>query len=105
MANLRAALARGFSAAVVVIFLAVGGYVLVSSRTFTRQGLFAYLLVLSFALTGARGIWTDRYRVAAVGTLGTLGTAALLTGFAMGLAFLLVVALALGWSGREPGSN
>lgn len=100
MANLRTALAKGFSAGVVVVLLAVGGYVLVSPREFSRRGLFAYLLTLSFALTGAQGIWTDRYRVAAVGTLGTLGVALLQTGFVVGLAFLLVAALALGWSGR-----
>lgn len=100
MANTRTALAKGFSVAVVVVLLGVGAVVLLSGRWFSEEGLLAYLLTLSFALMGARGIWTDRYRVAALGGVGMLVAAALQTAVVMGLALLLVAALALGWSGR-----
>ena len=102
MANTRVALAKGFSVAVVVVLLLVGGYVLVQGG-FGQAGLLAYLIVLSLASAGAAGIWTDRYRVALAGTVGMV-VATLLQGaaaaFLVGLAVLLVIALVLGYSGR-----
>lgn len=102
MANTRIALAKGFSVAVVVVILLVGGYVLFRGG-FAEAGLLAYLIVLSLASAGAAGIWTDRYRVALAGTVGMV-VAALLQGtqaaFLLGLAVLLVIALVLGYSGR-----
>lgn len=102
MANTRVALAKGFSVAVVVVLLLVGGYVPLRGG-FSQAGLAAYLVALTLASATAAGIWTDRYRVALVGTVGTV-VAALLQGaqgaFLLGLAVLLVVALALGYSGR-----
>lgn len=102
MANTRVALAKGFSVAVVVVLLLVGGFVLFRGG-FGQAGLLAYLLVLSLASAGAAGIWTDRYRVALAGTVGMV-VATLLQGaqaaFLLGLAVLLVIALVLGYSGR-----
>lgn len=103
MANTRSALARGFSVAVVVLLLAIGAYVLLALGGFSRSGVLLYLVTLSFALTGARGIWADRYRIATVGTVGMVVVAALQGArgaLALGLAVLLLVALVLGYSGR-----
>ncbi|WP_435180779.1 hypothetical protein [Halorussus sp. AFM4] len=103
MANTRSALAKGFSVAVVVLLVAIGAYVLLALGGFSRDGLLYYLLTLSFALTAARGIWVDRYKVATVGAVGMLVVSALQGAqgaLALGLAVLLVVALVLGYSGR-----
>lgn len=99
MANTRLALAKGFSVAVVAVVLVIGGYVLFLGG-FSEGGLLLYLLTLSFALTGARGIWADRYKVAAVGAVGMAVVAALQGALVVGLAALLLVALMLGYSGR-----
>lgn len=102
MANARVALAKGFSVAVVVVLLLVGGYVLFQGG-FGQVGLLVYLVVLWLASASAAGIWTDRYRLALAGTVGMV-VAALLqatrTAFLLGLAVLLVIALVLGYSGR-----
>jgi hypothetical protein len=102
MANTRVALAKGFSVAVVVVLVLVGAYALLQGGV-SRAGLTWHLLVLSLASAGAAGIWTDRYRLALVGTVGMV-VAALLQGaqgaFLLGLAVLMVVALVLGYSGR-----
>jgi hypothetical protein len=103
MANTRVALAKGFSAAVVVLLVAIGAYVLLALGGFSQGGLLFYLLTLSFALTGARGIWADRYKVATVGAVGMLVVSAMQGArgaLAVGLAVLLLVALVLGYSGR-----
>ncbi|NHN60954.1 MULTISPECIES: hypothetical protein [Halorussus] len=100
MANTRSALAKGFSVGVVVLVLAIGAVVLFDSRGFSDSGLLVYLLTVSFALTGARGIWAGRYRVATVGAVGLLIVAVLQGALVVGLAVLLVVALVLGYSGR-----
>ena len=103
MANTRVALAKGFSVAVVVLLVAIGAYVLLALGGFSRNGLLYYLLTLSFALTGTRGIWAGRYKVAAVGAVGMFVVAAVQGAqgaLAVGLALLLVVALVLGYSGR-----
>jgi len=100
MTNTRVALARGFSVAVVLVVLAIGGYVLFGLGGFSRSGMFAYLLTLSFALTGARGIWAERYKVATIGAVGMLGAAFLQSAVVVGLAALLGVALVLAYSGR-----
>jgi hypothetical protein len=102
MASTRVALAKGFSFAVVVVLVLVGGYALLGGGV-SRAGLVWHLLVLSLAAAGTAGIWTSRYRVALVGTVGMV-VAALLQGaqgaFLLGLAALLVVALVLGYSGQ-----
>ena len=99
MANTRVVLAKGFAAAVVIVLLAVGGYVLYLGG-FAGEGLLAYLLSLFFAGAGAAGIWTDRYRVSLAGTIGMVVLALLWSPFLLGLATLLAVALVTGWSGR-----
>lgn len=101
MANTHTRLARGFAAAVVLVHLLVGGYVFFNLGGFSESGLLAYLFTLSFALTGARGIWADRYKVATVGAVGMLVVAVLQNVFVIGLATLLAVALVLGYSGQE----
>ncbi|WP_135829204.1 hypothetical protein [Halorussus halobius] len=102
MANARAALARGFSVAVVLVLLLVGAAVL-GGGGFAQAGLLSYLLALLLATAGAAGVWTDRYRVALVGTAG-VAALALLQGaqgaFLLGLAVLLGVAVVVGYSGR-----
>lgn len=100
MANTRVAVAKGFSVAVVVLLAVVGAYVLLALGGFSDSGLLAYLLTLSFALTGTRGVWTGRYKVAAVGAVGMAVVAALQAAFLVGLAAMLVVAVVLGYSGR-----
>ncbi|WP_132058018.1 hypothetical protein [Halorussus amylolyticus] len=99
MANTRTALAKGFAVAVVIVLLFVGGYVLLGSG-FAGEGLLAYLLSLFFAVAGAAGIWTERYRISLLGTIGMVVLALLQSPFLLGLAVLLAVALVLGWTGR-----
>ena len=99
MANTRVVLAKGFAAAVVIVLLGVGGYVLFRGG-FGGEGLLAYLLSLFFAAAGAAGIWTDRYRVSLAGTIGMVVLGLLQSPFLLGLASLLAVALVTGWSGR-----
>jgi hypothetical protein len=103
MANTRVALAKGFSVAAVILLVAIGAYVLLALGGFSRNGLLYYLLTLSFALTGTRGIWAGRYKVATVGAVGMFVTAAIQGAqgaLAVGLALLLLVALVLGYSGQ-----
>jgi hypothetical protein len=103
MANTRVALAKGFSVAVVVLLVAIGAYVLLALGGFSQNGLLYYLLTLSFALTGTRGIWAGRYKIAAAGAVGMFVVAAVQGAqgaLAVGLALLLLVALVLGYSGR-----
>lgn len=100
MANTRVAVAKGFSVAVVALLVAVGAYVLLALGGFSRSGLLAYLLTLSFALTGARGVWTGRYRLAGLGAVGMFVAAVLQSALVVGLASLLVVAVVVGYSGR-----
>ncbi|WP_276299189.1 hypothetical protein [Halorussus lipolyticus] len=103
MANTRVALAKGFSVAVVVLLVAIGAYVLVVLGGFSQNGLLYYLVTLSFALTGTRGIWAGRYKIAAIGAVGMLIFAAIQGAqgaVAVGLAILLLVALVVGYSGR-----
>ena len=103
MANARASRwLGGFSVAVVVVLLLVGGVVFVEGG-FAQAGLLSYLLALLLAVGGAAGVWTDRYRVAAVGTAGVVALA-LLQGaqgaFLLGLGLLLGVAVVVGYTGR-----
>lgn len=100
MANTRAVVAKGFSVAVVVLLVLIGTYVLLGLGGFSESGLLAYLLTLSFALTGTRGIWAGRYKVATIGAVGMFVAAAIQAAFLVGLAALLVVAVVVGYSGR-----
>jgi hypothetical protein len=100
MANTRVVLAKGFSVAVVVLLVVIGAYVLLALGGFSDSGLLAYLLTLSFALTGTRGVWTGRYRIAAIGAVGMFVAAVLQGALVVGLASLLVVAVVVGYSGR-----
>lgn len=99
MTNVRVALGRGFSVAVVVVFLLIGAYALTQGG-FSSSGLIAFLLPLSFALVGAVGIWYGRYRTALVGTLGLLVVALLQAALLLGLAALMGIALVLAWTGE-----
>ncbi|WP_128476680.1 hypothetical protein [Halorussus pelagicus] len=100
MANTRVVLAKGFSVAVVVLLGLIGVYVLLGSGGFSRSGLLLYLLTVSFALTGARGIWTNRYRIGTIGAVGMAAVAVLQGALVVGFAALLAVAVVLGYSGR-----
>lgn len=100
MANLRVAVAKGFSVAVVVLFLLIGGYVLLALGGFSQSGLLAYLVTLSFALTATRGVWTGQYRLAGLGAVGMFVAAVLQGPLVVGLASLLAVAVVVGYSGR-----
>lgn len=102
MANTRVVLAKGFSVAVVVLLVVIGAYVLALGG-FSRDGLLYYLLTLSFALSGAWGVWDGRYKLAALGAVGMFVAAALQGAqgaLAVGLASLLAVAVVVGYSGR-----
>lgn len=100
MTNLHVTLAKGLAVVVVLLVLAVGGYVLLGLGGFSESGLLLYLLTLSFALTGARGIWADRSKVATVGAVGMLAVAVIQSAIVVGLAALLVVAAIAAYSGR-----
>jgi hypothetical protein len=103
MSNTRVALAKGFSVAVVVLLVAIGAYVFLALGGFSQDGLLYYLLTLSFALTGARGIWAERYKIATIGAVGMFVAAAIQGAqgaLAVGLSILLLVALVVGYSGR-----
>ncbi|WP_137286502.1 hypothetical protein [Halorussus salinisoli] len=100
MSNTRVAVAKGFSVAVVSIMLGIGVYILLFAGGFSRSGLLVYLLTLSFALTSTRGIWTGRYKIAAIGGVGMAVAAALQSALVVGFAVLLVLAVVLGYSGR-----
>jgi hypothetical protein len=100
MANARVALAKGFSVGVVVLLALIGAYVLLGSGGFSQSGLLLYLLTVSFALTGARGIWTSEYRLAAIGAVGMAVVAVMQGALVVGFAALLVMAVVVGYSGR-----
>lgn len=100
MANTRVVLAKGFSVGVVVLLGLIGAYVLLGLGGFSQSGLLLYLLTFSFALTGTRGIWTNQYKIAAVGAVGMAVVAALQGALVVGFAALLVIAVVLGYSGR-----
>ena len=90
---------RGFSVAVVVLFLLIGVYALAQGG-FAGVGLLVYLLPLSFALVAALGIWYDRYRLAGVATAGLAVVGLLQAEILLGFALLLAVAVLLAWTGR-----
>ncbi|UPV75956.1 hypothetical protein M0R89_07815 [Halorussus limi] len=102
MANTRVALAKGFSVGVVVILLLSGGAVLFEGGFGGVDFLLAYLLALLFSTAAAAGIWTGRYRLAAVGGVGMLAEVVLqrFNPFFVGLTTLLLVAVVVGYSGR-----
>ena len=102
MANTRSALARGFSVGVVVLLLLSGGLVVFAGGFGGTDFLLAYLLALLFSAAGTAGIWTGRYRLAAIGAVGMAAATVLqaLSAFLVGLTAMLVVALVLGYSGR-----
>lgn len=102
MANTRVALAKGFSVAVVVVLLLIGAVVLFEGGFGGAGLLLAYLLALLFAAAATAGIWTGRYRLAAVGGVGMMAAAVLqrFDAFLVGLTAMLVVAVVLGYSGR-----
>ncbi|MFC4548735.1 MULTISPECIES: hypothetical protein [Halorussus] len=99
MSNVRVAMARGFSVAVVMLFLFIGVYTHTQGG-FGGAGPLIYLLPLSFALVAALGIWYDRYRLAGVATAGLAVVGLLQAEVLLGFALLLAVAVLLAWTGR-----
>ncbi len=102
MANTRVVLAKGFSVGVVVVLLLTGGLVVFEGGFGGAGFLFAYLLALLFSAAVASGIWTGRYRLAAIGGVGMFAAVVLqrFDPFFVGLTSLLLLALVVGYSGR-----